>query len=185
MIESARPGRLWAHGLVKRYDGVPTPAVAGVDLEVPPGAFVTLLGPSGCGKSTTLRMLVGLERPTAGVVGLDDETFSDTTRGAWVPPHRRNLGMVFQSYAIWPHMTVWDNVAFPLRVRRKSRGDIERAVARALEKVHMTEFAPRSASRLSGGQQQRVAIARALAQSPKVLLLDEPLSNLVARAVNC
>lgn len=174
-------GFLWARGLEKRYERTSgAPAVNGVDLDVQEGAFVTLLGPSGCGKSTTLRMLIGLERPTNGVVGLGDSVLSRSDQRIWVPPNKRNFGMVFQSYAIWPHMTVRNNVAFPLRIRRLSKSAIDEAVTSALTRVGLVELADRSARRLSGGQQQRVAIARALVQSPKVLLLDEPLSNLDA-----
>ncbi len=174
-------GLLWARDLVKRYDhGSRHLAVDGVDLDVPAGSFVTLLGPSGCGKSTTLRMLIGLERPTSGTVGLGDLALSDSRARTWVPPNSRNFGMVFQSYAIWPHMTVRENVAFPLRVRRKDGAEVDAVVDHALARVDLAGHADRSARRLSGGQQQRVAIARALAQSPEVLLLDEPLSNLDA-----
>ncbi|MBV8850284.1 MAG: ABC transporter ATP-binding protein [Methylobacteriaceae bacterium] len=156
-------------------------AVDHADLRVKEGEFVTLLGPSGCGKTTTLRMVAGLEQNTAGRISLGEEVVSDAASGLFVPPERRRLGMVFQSYAIWPHMTVFDNVAYPLRVRRRAKGDIQDLVMKALRLVEMERFAERPAPALSGGQQQRVAIARALVFEPKVLLLDEPLSNLDAK----
>jgi iron(III) transport system ATP-binding protein len=156
-------------------------AVDDVNLDVASGEFVTLLGPSGCGKTTTLRMVAGLEQNTAGRITIGDKVVSDATNGVFVAPDRRALGMVFQSYAIWPHMTVFDNVAYPLRVRRRSAAEITQKVTAALKLVEMDAFAERPAPLLSGGQQQRVAIARALVFEPQVLLLDEPLSNLDAR----
>src|SRR5262245_25848461 len=156
-------------------------AVDGVDLRVSEGEFVTLLGPSGCGKTTTLRMVAGLEQNTGGRISIGNEVVSDASRGVFVPSERRRLGMVFQSYAIWPHMTVFENVAYPLRVRRRPAAEIRDLVMRTLRLVEMEGFAERPAPALSGGQQQRVAIARALVFEPKVLLLDEPLSNLDAR----
>jgi spermidine/putrescine transport system ATP-binding protein len=156
-------------------------AVNDVDLRVNEGEFVTLLGPSGCGKTTTLRMVAGLEQNTAGRISIGNEVVSDAARGLFVPSERRRLGMVFQSYAIWPHMTVFDNVAYPLRVRRRPASEIKDLVLRALRLVEMEGLADRPAPALSGGQQQRVAIARALVFEPKVLLLDEPLSNLDAK----
>ena len=156
-------------------------AVDGVDLRVNEGEFVTLLGPSGCGKTTTLRMVAGLEQNTGGRISIGNEIVSDAARGIFVPSERRRLGMVFQSYAIWPHMTVFDNVAYPLRVRRRPAAEILDRVTKALQLVEMEGFAQRPAPALSGGQQQRVAIARALVFEPTVLLLDEPLSNLDAK----
>jgi iron(III) transport system ATP-binding protein len=156
-------------------------AVDRLDLAVSQGEFLTLLGPSGCGKTTTLRMVAGLEQPTAGRIGIGGEMVSDAGNGIFVPPERRRLGMVFQSYAIWPHMTVFDNVAYPLTVRRRPAAEIRERVTTALRLVEMEAFAERPAPALSGGQQQRVAVARALVFEPKVLLLDEPLSNLDAR----
>jgi iron(III) transport system ATP-binding protein len=154
-----------------------------ISFEVPSGRFFTLLGPSGCGKTTTLRCIAGLERPDAGEIELDGEPLFSSRRGTFVPPNRRDMGMVFQSYAIWPHMSVFDNVAFPLRVgrRRLSAAQITGRVRQALATVRLDGLEQRSATKLSGGQQQRLALARALVREPKVLLLDEPLSNLDAK----
>lgn len=138
--------------------------------------FVTLLGPSGCGKTTMLRMLAGFEKPTTGTIAIDDVIVSGG--GTFVPPNKREIGMVFQSYAVWPHMDVFDNVAYPLKISGVSRTDIKRRVDEVLDAVHLTQFTSRMPNELSGGQQQRVALGRALVCSPKVLLLDEPLSNL-------
>ena len=154
-----------------------------VSFEVPPGKFFTLLGPSGCGKTTTLRSIAGLEKPRLGEISVDGEVLYSSARAVFVPPNRRGLGMVFQSYAIWPHMTVFENAAFPLRVSRKriSRADLKEKVLRVLKVVALHDMAEREATKLSGGQQQRLALARALVMEPRVLLLDEPLSNLDAK----
>ena len=169
-------------GLTKRYPGrsVGANAVDGIDLEVGEGKLTTLLGPSGCGKTTTLRLIAGLERADAGTVEIGGQVVSDPARGVFVGPHRRPIGIVFQSYAIWPHMTVAENVMFPLRVSRPRarKADARRRALEALDAVGLADFAERPAPALSGGQQQRVALARALVREPKVLLLDEPLSNL-------
>jgi iron(III) transport system ATP-binding protein len=159
------------------------PAVRGVSLDVAEGAFYTLLGPSGCGKTTTLRCVAGLERPDAGEITIAGEVVFSSARGIWVPPYDRNIGMVFQSYAIWPHMTVFDNVAFPLRYKKPkpSRAEARDRVMAALALVRLEGFENRPAPYLSGGQQQRLALARALVAEPRVLLLDEPLSNLDAK----
>ena len=156
-------------------------AVQDVSFTVEDGRFFTLLGPSGCGKTTTLRCLAGLERPESGTIRLDGRTLSGN--GLFVPTHARDIGMVFQSYAIWPHMTVFQNVAFPLEVSGQApgRAEIARAVGEALALVGLEGLEGRPAPQLSGGQQQRLALARALVRKPKLLLLDEPLSNLDAK----
>ena len=143
------------------------------------GEFVTLLGPSGCGKTTILRMIAGFEKPTAGEIWFDDTLISGGK--TFVPPEKRGIGMVFQSYAVWPHMTVFDNVAYPLTIRKTPREEIRIRVERALSLTHLESYAQRLPSQLSGGQQQRVALARALVAEPRLLLLDEPLSNLDAK----
>jgi len=167
------------HNVGRRFADVA--AVDGVDLAVESAEFVTLLGPSGCGKTTTLRMVAGLERNDTGSIAIGERVVSDATAGLFVPPDHRKLGMVFQSYAIWPHMTVFDNVAYPLSVRHAPKAEIRDKVMKALTLAEMERYADRPAPALSGGQQQRVAIARALVFEPEVLLLDEPLSNLDAR----
>ncbi|HET6609016.1 MAG TPA: ABC transporter ATP-binding protein [Rhodopila sp.] len=156
-------------------------AVGPVSFTVMPGQQVTLLGPSGCGKTTTLRAIAGLERPTAGTIRIGGQTMYSSAEGINVRAEKRGLSMVFQSYAIWPHMTVFENVAYGLRVRRRPKAEIEEKVRAALDLVQMGAYATRHASQLSGGQQQRVALARACAFSPSVLLFDEPLSNLDAK----
>ena len=143
------------------------------------GEFITLLGPSGCGKTTMLRIIAGFERPTSGEVYIDDRLVSGGK--TFVPPEKRGIGMVFQSYAVWPHMNVFDNVAYPLGIQKVPKSEIEKRVARVLEITHLSQYAKRLPNQLSGGQQQRVALARALVAEPKVLLLDEPLSNLDAK----
>jgi iron(III) transport system ATP-binding protein len=158
-----------------------TKALAGVSFDVVDGEFFTLLGPSGCGKSTTLMSIAGFQEPDGGVIRCGDRTFFDGDSGVYVAAERRNLGIVFQSYATWPHMTVFDNVAYPLRVRRMKKGDRRRAVGDVLDLVELGPLAGRYPHELSGGQQQRVALARALVYSPSVLLLDEPFSNLDAK----
>ena len=173
--------------LVKRYPGADkgANAVDGVSFEIEEGQFYTLLGPSGCGKTTTLRCVAGLEKSDAGTIVLDNRVVSRHSPNTFVRPDERDIGMVFQSYAIWPHMTVFDNVAFPLRAvneakRKMRRSEIPDRVREALETVQLGAFADRPATKLSGGQQQRLALARALVRQPKLLLLDEPLSNLDA-----
>jgi iron(III) transport system ATP-binding protein len=157
------------------------PAVRGVSFSVQPGEQLTLLGPSGCGKTTTLRAIAGLEQPSAGEIRIGGAPVYSSAQGVNIPAEKRGLSMVFQSYAIWPHMTVFENVAYGLRVRRENKAAIAEKVARALDMVQMRAFAERGASQLSGGQQQRVALARAFVFQPSVLLFDEPLSNLDAK----
>lgn len=174
------------NNLVKVFNtrkGEAVRAVDGVSFQVPEGKFFTLLGPSGCGKTTTLRMIAGLEKPEDGEIFIDGYLVSSSTKRIFIPPYTRDIGMVFQSYAIWPHMSVFENVAFPLTVgkRRCSRKELKERVDRALSTVQMDGLQDRPATQLSGGQQQRLALARALVCEPKVLLLDEPLSNLDAK----
>ncbi len=143
------------------------------------GEFITLLGPSGCGKTTMLRIIAGFEKPTTGEVRIDGKVVS--SKDVFVPPEKREIGMVFQSYAVWPHMNVFDNVAYPLKIKRMPKNVIREKVEGILEVVHLSQYADRMPSQLSGGQQQRVALGRALVAEPKLLLLDEPLSNLDAK----
>jgi len=143
------------------------------------GEFITLLGPSGCGKTTMLRIIAGFEKPTTGQVLIDDRVVSSAD--VFVPPEKREIGMVFQSYAVWPHMNVFDNVAYPLKIKKVAKDEIKRRVDAILEIVHLSQYADRMPNQLSGGQQQRVALGRALVAEPKLLLLDEPLSNLDAK----
>jgi len=173
-------------GLCTEYIGERGQAIRAahdVGFEVPQGKLFTLLGPSGCGKTTTLRSIAGLERPRVGEIVIGGDVVYSSARSVFVPPNQRGLGMVFQSYAIWPHMTVYENAAFPLRVgrRRFSRREIDERVMRVLGTVDLADMAQREATKLSGGQQQRLALARALVMEPRVLLLDEPLSNLDAK----
>jgi iron(III) transport system ATP-binding protein len=156
-------------------------AVENVSFEVPQGRLFTLLGPSGCGKTTTLRSIAGLEKPTSGEIEVDGRIVYSASKGILIAPNKRNFGMVFQSYAIWPHMNVFQNTAFPLEVRRLSKKEIREKVMRILAAVGLDQLADRNATRLSGGQQQRLALARALVMEPQLLLLDEPLSNLDAK----
>ncbi len=165
--------------LVIRYGAYP--AVQGVSFTAKAGEHLTLLGPSGCGKTTTLRSIAGLEQPSSGEIILAGQPLFSSSRRVNVPSEKRGVSMVFQSYAVWPHMSVFENVAYGLRVRRIEKQKIIEAVNRALELVQMTGVANRPASMLSGGQQQRVALARAIAFSPSVVLFDEPLSNLDAK----
>ena len=157
------------------------PAVDVVSFHVPAGEIAVLLGPSGCGKTTTLRCVAGLEHPTAGAISIGDRVVSAPDKGLLVAPRYRDIGMVFQSYAVWPHMTVRQNVAYPLKHRKIAKADADRAVNETLELVGLTEYAQRPVVALSGGQMQRVALARSLVYRPQLLLLDEPLSNLDAK----
>ncbi|HEY1374741.1 MAG TPA: ABC transporter ATP-binding protein [Candidatus Binatia bacterium] len=153
----------------------------GVSLDIPEGSLYTFLGPSGCGKTTTLRCVAGLERPDIGSINIGGKTVFSAAERVYVPTNRRPIGMVFQSYAIWPHMTVFENVAYPLTIQHINKTDIKKRVADVLKIVGLQGLEDRPAPKLSGGQQQRVAFARALVNEPKVMLLDEPLSNLDAK----
>jgi iron(III) transport system ATP-binding protein len=166
--------------LVKAF-GAGRPAVDGVSFVVPAGEIVVLLGPSGCGKTTTLRCVAGLEHPTDGMISIGNRIVSQPQTGVMVPARQRGIGMVFQSYAVWPHMTVAQNVRYPLKTRGMGRADADRQVAEALDLVGLSEYADRPVVSLSGGQMQRVALARSMVYRPHLLLLDEPLSNLDAK----
>jgi len=170
---------LKASGLVKRFGKVL--AVDDVGFEINRGEVLTLLGPSGCGKTTTLRIIAGFERPEQGEVNVENQCIVSASRRLFLSPERREMGMVFQSYAIWPHMNVFENVSYPLRLRRMKENVVREKVESVLDLVGLSGLEKRSAMLLSGGQQQRVALARALVYSPKILLLDEPLSNLDAK----
>jgi iron(III) transport system ATP-binding protein len=166
-------------GLVKTFGS--TRALDDISFTVADKELFTLLGPSGCGKSTTLMSIAGFQQPDTGRIVCGDHTYFDADSNVNLPAERRNLGIVFQSYAIWPHMTVFDNIAFPLRVRRTRKAELRSKVAQALELLEITALVDRYPHELSGGQQQRVALARAIVCSPTVLLLDEPFSNLDAK----
>ncbi|HEX2312462.1 MAG TPA: ABC transporter ATP-binding protein [Thermomonospora sp.] len=183
MTADSRP--LAVEGLHKRFADRNTTvkAVDDVSFEIREGELYTLLGPSGCGKTSTLRSVAGLERPDGGRIVIDGTVVTGGPADAFVPPNKRDIGMVFQSYGIWPHMTVFDNAAFPLQVAKSKlpKKVIRERVEQALAAVHLAGYETRMATRLSGGQQQRLALARALVRRPKLLLLDEPLSNLDAK----
>jgi iron(III) transport system ATP-binding protein len=168
-------------GLAKTYVGTGTAAVTNLSVDILEGEVVTLLGPSGCGKTTTLRMVAGLEMPDRGNIYFGDTPIVVASKGFFLPAEKRDIGMVFQSYAIWPHMTVEENVAFALKIRHTPPVEIQARVAAALDLVGMGGLGRRPAPLLSGGQQQRVALARALVTNPRILLLDEPFSNLDAK----
>ena len=152
-----------------------------LNLTIEDGDFMTLLGPSGCGKTTTLRVVSGLEKPQNGFIYMDGKEIVNAAEAYYAPPSQRNLNLVFQSYALWPHMTVFENVSFGLKIKKIPSAEIEKMVASALERMQIGQYAKRYPTELSGGQQQRVAIARAIVSEPRLLLLDEPLSNLDAR----
>ena len=165
--------------IYKRYGNVT--AVGDFNIEVADGEFISFLGPSGCGKTTTLRMIAGFEKPSEGVIMIGDQEISNAEKGYFLAPEKRGIGMVFQSYAVWPHMNVIDNVGYPLKIQNVPKEERLKQVMEMLELVHLKEYAERLPSQLSGGQQQRVALARALVAKPSLLLLDEPLSNLDAK----
>ncbi|HEV8690229.1 MAG TPA: ABC transporter ATP-binding protein, partial [Ideonella sp.] len=162
-------------GVAKTYAGGSSPVVQGLDLAVADGEFMVLVGPSGCGKSTTLRMLAGLEEPSAGRIRIGERDVTD------VPPAERGVAMVFQSYALYPHMTVAENMGFALRMAGRPRAEVRAQVERAAERLQLQALLERRPKELSGGQRQRVAIGRAIVREPKVFLFDEPLSNLDAK----
>ena len=166
---------------LRKQFSIGRPAIDGVSFAVPAGETVVLLGPSGCGKTTTLRCVAGLEHPTAGTISISGRVVSSPAHGIMLPPRLRNIGMVFQSYAVWPHMTVRQNVIYPLKHRKIGRADAGRKVDEVLELVGLSEYADRPVVALSGGQMQRVALARSIVYRPQLLLLDEPLSNLDAK----
>ncbi|MDX2376362.1 ABC transporter ATP-binding protein [Microbacterium sp. LRZ72] len=173
-------GQILIEGLEKTFNS--TRVLHGLDLHIKEGEFVTLLGPSGCGKTTTLRCVAGLETPTSGRISIGPQKVVDTARAASVPAHKRRVGMVFQSYAIWPHMSALSNVTFPLkRHKQGTRAEQKAAAERALDAVGMSAYANRYPHELSGGQQQRIALARGLVAAGEVMLYDEPLSNLDAK----
>src|SRR6188472_102027 len=166
---------------LRKQFAIGRPAIDGVSFAVPAGEIVVLLGPSGCGKTTTLRCVAGLEHPTDGEISIAGRIVSSPANGILVPPRLRELGMVFQSYAVWPHMTVRQNVVYPLKHRKLSRSEARSKVDEVLELVGLSEYADRPVVALSGGQMQRVALARSIVYRPQLLLLDEPLSNLDAK----
>ncbi len=172
-------GHILLSAVEKRFDRFQ--AIHPLDLDVRDGELMTFLGPSGCGKTTILRMIAGLEMPSAGRIVLSGRILNDVVAGIAVPPEQRGMGMVFQSYAVWPHMTVARNIDYPLRIRRMSLEKRERRLAHTMALVQLDGQADKYPHQLSGGQQQRVALARGLILEPKVLLLDEPLSNLDAK----
>lgn len=165
---------------IKKYFGN-NYVIKDLNLEIQDGEFVTLLGPSGCGKTTTLRMIAGFENPTSGEIFIGDNLVFSNQKGINIPPEERNIGMVFQNYAVWPHMNVFDNIAYPLKIRKVPKNEIRKKIERIVEIVKLKGLEKRYPYQLSGGQQQRVAFARALVYSPSILLLDEPLSNLDAK----
>lgn len=167
--------------ITKQYTRTGPMAVSGLTLEVPDGDFLCLLGPSGCGKTTTLRMLAGLEHPSAGRITIGEKVVDDVEGGVFTPPEKRGLGMVFQSYALWPHLTVAQNVEFGLRIAGENSQARREATSKAMERLGIERYRDRYPSELSGGQQQRVALARTLVVEPDVILMDEPLSNLDAK----
>ncbi len=174
--ETANGNYLEVSGLVKYFGD--DRAVDGISFGIPKGKFLTLLGPSGCGKTTTLMCIAGLHKPDSGEIRIGDKAVTSISRGEFMPPEKRDIGMVFQSYAIWPHMTVTQNVAYPLEVRKLGKSEIDDRVHEVIRLVGLEDMAAKGATQLSGGQQQRAALARAIVSHPRLLLFDEPLSNL-------
>jgi len=168
-------------GLTKKFVTANSVAISNINLTVKEGSLTTLLGPSGCGKSTTLNCVAGLEEPTTGKISVGDFVMTDISKGLLLPPEQRQLGMVFQSYALWPHMKVFDNVAFSLKLQKVRGDELKKRVMDSLDLVGLADLSDRYPFQLSGGQQQRVALARAVVTRPRLLLLDEPLSNLDAK----
>ena len=166
----------------KRYPGTTEAAVRDLNLTIPDGSFTTFLGPSGCGKTTTLRMIAGLETPTGGEIAIGGQTVYSFEKGVSLAPSKRGLGLVFQSYALWPHLTVFENIAFGLQVKRLGRTQVAEAVRDVATALQIDEYLERYTSELSGGQQQRVAVARALAGHPDIVFADEPTGNLDSRS---
>ena len=162
---------------VSKHFGAHT-VIPEINLSIEANEFLSLLGPSGCGKTTLIRMIAGLELPSKGTILIGQDTVFDSEKDLFLPPEKRNLGMVFQSYALWPHLTVFENIAFPLRCRKLAKAEIQEKCEKILEKVQLSGMSQRKPNQLSGGQQQRVGLARALVAEPRVVLLDEPLSNL-------
>ncbi|MFC5952583.1 ABC transporter ATP-binding protein [Pseudonocardia lutea] len=179
LLQGGSPMEVTVRGLTLDYGGVT--AVHRLHLDVAAGESIVLLGQSGCGKTSTMRCIAGLEEPSDGTITIGERTVFDARAGVAIPAHHRNVGMVFQSYAVWPHRTVVENVAFPLRMAKTPKAEARKAALEVLGLVGMAHLADRGASKLSGGQMQRVALARSMAMRPAVLLLDEPLSNLDAR----
>jgi iron(III) transport system ATP-binding protein len=171
--------RVIIENLHKSYDQ--NEIVKDFSIDISDGEFLTFLGPSGCGKTTSLRMIAGFIEPSSGSITINDRVVCSTSKRLFIPPEERNLGMVFQSYAVWPHMTVFQNVAYPLTIKKVNRTETYNRVMKVLKQVNMPTLSERYPHELSGGQQQRVALARALVMEPEVLLLDEPLSNLDAK----
>lgn len=165
--------------IIKKFGDVT--AVNDFSVDIKDGEFISILGPSGCGKTTMLRMVAGFERATSGNIYIGDKLVSSSHSKTFIPPEKRDIGMVFQSYAVWPHMTVFDNIAYPLKIQKQNKEQIKKRVNEVLEMVHLEPYAERYPHQLSGGQQQRVALGRALVAEPDLLLLDEPLSNLDAK----
>jgi iron(III) transport system ATP-binding protein len=180
-LEGKRVSGVSIRNISKNYGGGTPNAVADLNLEIPDAEFLCLLGPSGCGKSTTLRMIAGLENLSSGEILIDGSPVDSVEKGIFVRPEKRNMGMVFQNYALWPHMTIEQNIEFGLKVKKVPQKEREKRIDDVVRKLGIEKFRKRYPSEVSGGQQQRVALARMIVSSPKIILLDEPLSNLDAK----